>query len=152
VLEDGDEVFFGCTAIQMQRNMAAVHDMASNSSTLLIVVKALGFGEDDPAGSILDLMKRLDMNKNVTVLTGSGMVTVKGDANNIPTHTGNNANGSSIMEIYDMEARLNAKECNRIYTVKCDGKSVAMEWYESIGVHGSMWGVFNRPPCIVDQG
>jgi hypothetical protein len=129
----------------MQSNIGAVREAAGTESSLIIVVKALGFGKDDPTGSILDPMQRLNMEQNVTALTGSGMITVQGNSQNIPTHTGNNADGSPPIKIYVMEARLNAKEFHCIDTVKCGGKGVSMEWYESIGVHGSMWGVFIPP-------
>jgi hypothetical protein len=41
-----------------------------------------------------------------------------------------------------MEARLNVKDFNRLETVKCAGRSHVMELYDSVGVHGSMWGVY----------
>jgi hypothetical protein len=40
---------------------------------------------------------------------------------------------------------MNAKEFHRLKTVKCAGRSHVMEWYDSVGVHGIMWGVYAPP-------
>jgi hypothetical protein len=42
----------------MQSNTTALRESANNSASLVIVTKALGFGKDNPAGSILNLMQR----------------------------------------------------------------------------------------------
>jgi hypothetical protein len=76
---------------------------------LVIIAKALGFVKDDPTRSILNPMQRLNMKQNVTSLTGSGLITIQGNSHNVPTHAGSNADGSPVIKIYAMEARLNAK-------------------------------------------
>jgi hypothetical protein len=131
VLNDGDGIWFGRTAPQMQINIGAVREAAGKGSSLVIVVNTLGFGKDDPTETILSPMQRVNMKQNLTVLTGSGMVMVQGNSQNLPTHNGSNADGSPTIEIYATEARPNAKEFHRIDTVKCSGKGVAMEWYDN---------------------
>jgi hypothetical protein len=79
VLDNGDEICFGRTSPHIQSNIGAVREAAGNGSSLVIVVKALGFGKDDPTGSTLNPMQRLNMKQNVMALTGSGMVTVQGN-------------------------------------------------------------------------
>jgi hypothetical protein len=145
LLDDGDEVTLGRDAARIQRNLELIKELAEGSPAVTIIVRAVGFGKDDPAGSLLIPMNRLDMKQNVTALTGSGMISILGSHSNIPTHTGSNADGSSPIEIYAMEAQLNAKEFHRLDTVKCAGRTHVMEWYDGVGVHGSMWGVFIPP-------
>jgi hypothetical protein len=152
VLDDGDEITFGRDAPQMQDNLVLLKELGDAAASIVILVRAVGFGKDDPHGSLLNPMTRLSMKQNVTALTGSGMISVLGNASNVPTHTGMNADGSPTIEIYAMEARLVAKEFHRIDTVKCAGKSQVMEWYDSIGVHGSMWGVFVPPGFSLAKG
>jgi hypothetical protein len=145
LLDDGDEVTIGRDDAQIQRNMALIKELAESCSAVTIVVRAVVFSKDDPTRSVLNPMSLLSMKQNVTALTGSGMVSVLGNAKNIPTHTGMNVDGSPPIEIYAMEARLNAKEFHRLETVKCTGRGQVMEWYDGVGVHGSMWGVFVPP-------
>jgi hypothetical protein len=145
VIDDGDETYFGRTAPQMQNKIAVLREVDSINTYMVIIVNILAFGKDDPAEYILKTIQCLNMKHNVMVLTGSGLVSVQGNSHNAPIHTGKNADGSPTIEIYNMEARLNRKEFNLINTVKCSGKGFAMEWYESIGVQGRMWGVFITP-------
>jgi hypothetical protein len=53
--------------------------------------------------------------------------------------------GSPYTELYVMEVQLNAKEFHFLDTVNCDGRAHVMGWYDGVGVHGSMWGVFVPP-------
>jgi hypothetical protein len=73
------------------------------------------------------------------------MISILGNNSNVPTHTGSNADGSPPIEIYAVEAQLNAKEFHWVDTVKCAGRTHVMEWYDGVGVRGSMWGVFIPP-------
>jgi hypothetical protein len=129
----------------MQSNIAAVIEATSTRTSLVIVTKALGFGKDDPMVSILNPMQCLNMKQSVMALTGLGLVTIQGNSHIVPTLTVSIADGYLVIDIYAMEARLNKKEYHRINTVKCSGKGVVVEWYEIIGVHGSMWEVFIPP-------
>jgi hypothetical protein len=145
VLDDGDEVTFGRDIPDMQNNLTQLKDMKDSATSIAMIVRDVGFGKDDPLGSILNPMSRLNMKQNVTAFTGSGMISILGNACNVPTRIGTNADGSPLIEIYDMEARLVAKEFHRLDTVKCAGKSQVMDWYGIIGVHGSMWDVYVPP-------
>jgi hypothetical protein len=40
---------------------------------------------------------------------------------------------------YAMEAQLNAKELHHLNTVKFAGRAHVMEWYDGVGVYGSIW-------------
>jgi hypothetical protein len=144
LLDDCGDVTLGRNAAQIQRNLELIKELADGSPAVTIV-RAVGFGKDDLTGSLLIPMNRLNVKQNVTALTGSGMISILGNHINILTHTGSNADGSPPIEIYAMEARLNAKEFQRIDTVKCAGRTHVMEWYDGVGVHGSMWGVFIPP-------
>jgi hypothetical protein len=126
LLDDGDEFTLGRDSSQIQRNMALVKELAEGSPSATIVVRAIGFGKDDPAGSLLNSMGRLNMKQNVTALTGSGMISIIGNTSYVPTHSGSNADAPPI-ELYAMEDRMNAKECHRLETAKCAGRSHVME-------------------------
>jgi hypothetical protein len=109
VIDDGDEVYFGCTAPHMQINIASVREAASKSASLVIVVEDLGFGKEEQMGSILNPMQRHNMKQNVKTLTSSEMVTIQGNLNNVHAHTGSNADGYPIVELCAMEAKLNTE-------------------------------------------
>jgi hypothetical protein len=109
LLDDGDEVTLGRDLSQIQRNMALIKELDNGSPSVTIVVCAIGFGNDDPAGSLLNPMGRLSMKQNITSLTGSGVILIIGNARYVPTHSGSNADGSPPIELYAMEDRLNAK-------------------------------------------
>jgi hypothetical protein len=108
LLDDGDEVTLGRGSSQIQRNMALIKELSEGSPSVAIVVRAIGFGKDDPAGSLLNPMGCLNMKQNVTALTGSGMILIIGNASYVPTHSGSNADAPPI-ELFAMEARMNAK-------------------------------------------
>jgi hypothetical protein len=91
LLDDGDEVTLGHDSSQIQRNMELIKELAEGSPSVTIVVRAIGFGKDDPAGSLLNPMGRLNMKQNVTALTGSGMISIIGNASYVPTYSGSNA-------------------------------------------------------------
>jgi hypothetical protein len=152
VLDDGHEITFGCDAPQMQKNLTMLKEMGNNATSIVMIVRAVGFGKDDPLGSILKPMSQLNMKQNVTALTRSGMISILGSAQCIPTYTGTNVDGGPPIGIYAMEARLVAKEFHRLDTVKCAWKYQVMDWYDSIGVHGSMWGVYIPPGFSLVKG
>jgi hypothetical protein len=77
----------GRDTAQMQRNMALIKEISDSCPAVTIIIRAIGFRKDDPASSVLNPMGRLSMKQNVTVLTGSGTMSVIGNANNVPTHT-----------------------------------------------------------------
>jgi hypothetical protein len=102
LLDDGDEVTMGRHASQMQHNMALIRELADSCPDVTTIVRAIGFGKDDPAGLVLNPMGRLSTKQNVTALMGSGMISVICNANNVPTHTGKNADYSPPTELYAM--------------------------------------------------
>jgi hypothetical protein len=152
ILDEGGEITFSRDVPQMQNNLTLLKELGDNAASIVVVVRTVGFGKDDPNGSILNPMSRLNMTQNVKALTGSGMISILGNASNATTHTRTNADGSPTVEIYATEARLVAKEFHRINTVKCAGKSQIMEWYDIIGVNGSMWGVYVPPDFSLVKG
>jgi hypothetical protein len=89
--------------------MALIKEFADGSQSVTIVVRAIGFGKDDPVGSLLNPMGSLSMKQNVTARTGSCMISIIGNASYVSTHSGSNVEGSPLIELYAMEARLNAK-------------------------------------------
>jgi hypothetical protein len=109
LLDEGDEVTLGRDSSQIQCNMALIKELADGSPSVTIVVSVIGFGKDDPAGSLLNPMGRLSMKQNITTITGSGMILIIGNASYVLTHSGSNADGSPPIEVYSMEARLNEK-------------------------------------------
>jgi hypothetical protein len=127
LLDDGEEVTLGSDSSQIQHNMVLLKDLADGRPSVNIVVRAIGFGKDDPSGSLLNPMGRLRTKQNVTTLTGSGMISIIGNVSYVPTHSGSNEDGSSPIELYAMEARLNAKEFHLLETFKCAGRSHVME-------------------------
>jgi hypothetical protein len=74
ILDDGDEVAMGCDSSQMQCNMALIKDLADSCPAVTILFRDIGFGKDDPTGSVLNPMGRLSMKQNVTELMRSGMI------------------------------------------------------------------------------
>jgi hypothetical protein len=94
LLDDGDEVTLGRDSSQIKHNMALIKELAEGIPSVTIIVRAIGFGKDDPAGSLLNPVGRLNMKQNVTALTDSGMISIIGNASYVPTHSGSNADGS----------------------------------------------------------
>jgi hypothetical protein len=92
LLDDGDEVTLGRDSSQIQRNMVLIKELDEGSPSVTIVVRAIGFGKDDPAGSLLNPMGHLNMKQNITALTGSGMISIIGNTSYVPTHSDSNAN------------------------------------------------------------
>jgi hypothetical protein len=121
LLDDGDEVTVGRDAAQMQSTMTLIKEISDSCLAFTIIVRDIGFGKDDPAGSVLKPMGRLSMKQYVTALTGSGMISVNCNAKSVSTHTGTNADSSPPTELYVMEARLNAKDFHCLDRVKCAG-------------------------------
>jgi hypothetical protein len=63
LLNDGDEVTLGCDSSQIKRNRGVIKELADSSPSVTIVVRAIGFGKDDPAGSLLNPMGHLSMKQ-----------------------------------------------------------------------------------------
>jgi hypothetical protein len=68
--------------------MKLIKELTEGSPLVTIVVRAIVFDKDDPAGSLLNPMGRLNIKQNVTALTGSGMISIIGNASYVPTHSG----------------------------------------------------------------
>jgi hypothetical protein len=117
--------------------------IVKNNKDITMIVRALGFGKDDPAESKVDPNAHLSMKQNVTALTGSGRIVIMG--NNKPTTGTTLPDGSPPREIFSMEAKCTPKEFLKPDTIKCLGKYCLMPWYRDLCVHGSMWGVYTPP-------
>jgi hypothetical protein len=110
-----------------------------------------GFGKDDPTDSKVDPTQHLSIHQNITAITGYGRDAVMGDYQNKPTNTTTLPDGKAPIEIFSMEAKLNAEEFLKVDTLKCDGKSHLMARHGDIWVHGRMWGVSIPPSFSLSQ-
>jgi hypothetical protein len=92
-----------------------------------------GFGKDDQTDSKVYPIQYLSLRQNITALTGYGRVVVMVDCQNKPATTTTLPDGTSPIDIFSMEATLNAKEFLTVDTLKCDWKSHLMTWHRDIG-------------------
>jgi hypothetical protein len=84
----------GRDSSQIQHNMALIKEVAEGSSSVTIIVRAIGFDKDDPAESLLIPMGCLNMKQKVTALTDSGMISIIGNASYVATHSSSNADNT----------------------------------------------------------
>jgi hypothetical protein len=63
----------------------------------------------------------------------------------LPTGDVDNAGNPIEEEVYSMEPKLNAKYFMKAESIKMRDMGEAMQWYRSLGTHGSVNGVFTPP-------
>jgi hypothetical protein len=70
----------------------------------------------------------------------------------LPTGKNDDAGNATKEEVYSMEPKLNAKDFLKAESVKMRDMSETMEWYRSIGAHGSVDCVFIPPLSSIAKG
>jgi hypothetical protein len=91
ILDDGGEITFGRDVPQMQNSFNLLKELGDNATSIVMIFRVVGFGKDDPHGSILNPASHLNMRETVTALTGSGIISILGNTQYVPTHIGTNA-------------------------------------------------------------
>jgi hypothetical protein len=110
-----------------------------------MIVRVLGFGNDDPADSKVEPHSDLSLKQNVMSLTGSGRIVIMGDSANKHTLAMILPSSSSPREVFSMEAKVNPKEFLKTDTIKCLEKYFIIPCYRDLCIHGGMWGVYIPP-------